>query len=142
MSTDGTRRPILLIRTVGMLGGVIDLLLLEPDGSTRLVMHRDSCAGDENLESLAEEVAALGTPYEDVIVDLEQVKWLNSTGLGWLVGLSRQRKQVGDAVALVGVSDRVAKLLQVTSLSIALPSYATLEEAALAMRQEGPEDAD
>ena len=70
--------------------------------------------------------------FHDVIVDLEPVQWLNSTGLGWLVGLSRQRKLQGDTVALAGANERIIKLLHVTSLDLVLPLHATVAEAARA----------
>ena len=92
----------------------------------------------EDLETLVRVIALADNDFQDVVVDLEGVKWLNSTGLGWLVGLARQRKHQGDAVALVGTNERIANLLEVTSLTLALPSHATLAEAVASLRAQGP----
>jgi anti-anti-sigma factor len=137
MSADETPPPILLIRSEGTLGAQVELHLLAVDGSPRLIARRDDLGPSEDLETLVRVAAMAETGFRDVVVDLEQVRWLNSTGLGWLVGLIRQRKLHGDTVALVGANERIAKLLQVTSLDIALPTYASLAEAARALRAEG-----
>ncbi len=142
MTRDATRPPILLIRNDGTCGAQVELHLLDPDGSTRLIGRRDGLGPDEDLETLVRVAEISDERFQDVVVDLERVKWLNSTGLGWLVGLVRHRKQYDDRVALVGVNERIAKLLQVTSLDIALPAYESLAAVAGALRAEGPETAD
>jgi anti-anti-sigma factor len=134
MTADATRPPILLIRAEGTLGRNVELHLLDPDGDTRLIACRDGLDSGEDLETLVRVAAMAQTHFQDVIVDLERVKWLDSTGLGWLVGLARQRKQQDDAVALAGVNERIAKLLEVTSLNLALPSHPTVAAAAASLR--------
>ncbi len=129
MTADGTRPPILLIRPEGILGGPVELHLLDADGSTRLIARREGLCPDEDLETLVRVAALDEHEVQDIVVDLDQVKWLNSTGLGWLVGLARQRKMHGDTVALVGGNERIARLLQVTSLDLALPAFETLDAA-------------
>ena len=137
MTADAGRPPILLIRGVGHLGGQIDFHLLDQDGGTQLVGRRDGPQPGDDLEMLVHDVATTGTSFQDVIVDLEPVKWLNSTGLGWLVGLNRRRKLQGDTVVLAGVNERIAQLLSTTSLDLVLDSYETVEAAAHALRGDG-----
>ncbi|MEZ4388915.1 MAG: STAS domain-containing protein [Candidatus Krumholzibacteriia bacterium] len=138
MTADGTRPPILLIRPEGNLGGPIELHRLDPDGNEHLIARREGLGPDEDLETLVRVVALADHQIEDVVVDLAQVKWLNSVGLGWLVGLVRQRKLHGDTVALVGVNERIASLLHVTSLDLALPVHDSLAAAMQALRTDGP----
>jgi anti-sigma B factor antagonist len=141
MTPDGTRPPILLIRSEANLCAPVELHLLEADGSTRLIERRESLGPTENLDKIVQEIVTAGTLFQDIVVDLGSVLWLNSTGLGALVGLIRQRKQLGETVALVGANERIAKLLKVTSLDLAMPSYETLAGAARSLRAEGPETA-
>lgn len=134
MTTDGQRPPILVIRGEGSFGTHLELLLLHPDGTTLPIGRQDHLGPETDLETLAQEVAATGTPFQDVVVDLEQVTWLNSTGLGWLVGLLREREKHGDAVVLAGASERIISLLEVTSLTLVLPNHETLAAAARSLR--------
>jgi anti-sigma B factor antagonist len=66
-----------------------------------------------------------------VVVDLSEVTFLDSTGLGVLVSaLRRKREQeAGDAFRLVVSRPQVSKVLEVTGLTSVFPIYRTLEEA-------------
>jgi anti-anti-sigma factor len=142
MTVDHTPPPILLIRGEGHLGGQVELYLLDADGTMNLLVRRDSPRDGSDLEAVVAEVAAGGTRFRDVLVDLERVQWLNSTGLGWLVGLVRQRKDQGDSAALACVNERVAKLLHATSLDLVVPSHETVAAAIRALRPAPEDDAD
>ncbi len=122
--------------------GRVEFFLLDGDGNERSIASREHPGAGKGLEAMVQEIAATGVDFQDVVVDLEKVVWLNSTGLGWLVGLARQRKQRGDGVVLTGANERVARLLHVTSLDLALPMYETIDAAAGALRLdvEGPAD--
>jgi anti-sigma B factor antagonist len=68
-----------------------------------------------------------------LIIDLSGVPYMDSAGLGSILGLyaSAQRKQAGFAV--VGASDRIKTLLQVTHVEDVLPSFATVADAEASM---------
>jgi anti-anti-sigma factor len=129
-----TALPILVIRGEGQFGWHVEVSLLAESGEPSLIERRDSSRDGIDLVALVSEIAAAGIRFQHVIVDLERVHWLNSTGLGWLVGLVRQRKDLGDGVALAGVNERIAQLLKVTALDLVLPCYASVAEAAAALR--------
>jgi anti-anti-sigma factor len=137
MTAESPRPPILVIRGDANFVGTIELFQRDQDGDETLVASREGPRAGGDLAALVAEIAASGTGFHDVIVDLEPVQWLNSTGLGWLVGLSRQRKLQGDTVALAGANERIIKLLHVTSLDLVLPLHATVAEAARALRDGG-----
>ncbi|MBD3220780.1 STAS domain-containing protein [bacterium] len=137
MTADRTPPPILLIRGEAHFVGKVEFALLDGDGNERSIASREHPPAGTGLEAMVQEIATAGTDFQDVIVDLEKVVWLNSTGLGWLVGLARQRKQQGDSVVLTGANERVAKLLHVTSLDLALPMHETIAAAAAALRTDG-----
>jgi len=134
MTDDHTPPPILVIHGEGHLGGPLALELLHADGTRLPLVHDAPAAAGSGPRPILEQVAAAGAVFHDVIVDLAAVSWLNSTGLGWLVGLVRDRKQAGGSVALAGTNDRIANLLETTALALVLPNHATVDEAARALR--------
>lgn len=64
-----------------------------------------------------------------IIVNLEKVSWINSTGLGILIsGYTTLRREGGDIV-LIHVSDRIESILYVTKLNLLFKTFETEEEA-------------
>ena len=75
-------------------------------------------------------VGALDDGARDVVVDLEGVDFLDSTGLGVLVaGLKRVRQHGGD-LSLVCTREHILKILDVTGLIKVLTVHDSLEAAA------------
>ncbi len=64
-----------------------------------------------------------------LIIDITAVPYMDSAGLGAILGLfaSAQRKNVGFAVA--GASDRIHTLFQVTHVDGVLPNFLTVADA-------------
>jgi anti-sigma B factor antagonist len=66
---------------------------------------------------------------KNIIVNLEKVSWINSTGLGILIsGYTSVRKGGGDLV-LIHVGDRIESILYVTKLNLLFNTYDSEEEA-------------
>lgn len=64
-----------------------------------------------------------------VIADLGQVDWMNSSGLGILIGgLTTMRNNDGD-IKLAKATDRIKSLLMITKLLTVFETFDTLEEA-------------
>ena len=67
-----------------------------------------------------------------LIVDMEQVEFLDSTGLGVLVGgLKRVRAHDG-SLRLVCTQERILKIFRITGLTKVFPIHDSVEEAAAA----------
>ena len=65
----------------------------------------------------------------DLVVDLSDVTFLDSTGLGVLVGgLKRVRAHEG-SLRLVCSQERILKIFRITGLTKVFPIHATLDEA-------------
>jgi anti-sigma B factor antagonist len=76
-----------------------------------------------------------------VVIDLDRVDFIDSTGIGVLVaGLNRLRS-VGGRLDLAGPSNRVVKLLRITNLDEVFSLYASVEEA-VASTDDGPDVTD
>jgi anti-sigma B factor antagonist len=64
-----------------------------------------------------------------LVVDLEKVDFLDSTGLGVLVGgLKRVRNHDG-SLALVCTQDKILKIFRITGLTKVFPIHDSVEEA-------------
>ena len=67
-----------------------------------------------------------------VIVDLSRVEFLDSTGLGVLVGALKRLRAVGGSLALVCGHERLLKIFRITALDRVFSLYDTVEAATAA----------
>ncbi len=80
----------------------------------------------ENVSNL------LGAGHHHLVVDMEHVDFLDSTGLGVLVGgLKRVRVHDG-SLHLVCTQEKILKIFEITGLSKVFPIYPTVDEAVAA----------
>jgi len=65
----------------------------------------------------------------NLVIDMEKVDFLDSTGLGVLVeGLKRVRTRGGD-LSIVVTQDKIIKIFEITGLNKAFSLHSTLEDA-------------
>lgn len=67
--------------------------------------------------------------HHHVVVDLEGVDLLDSTGLGILIGALRRVRLAGGDLRLVSVDPTLSATFEITGLGAALPLAASVEEA-------------
>jgi anti-sigma B factor antagonist len=67
--------------------------------------------------------------YGDVVLQLDTVEFVDSSGLGALVRLTQAARSKGGDVKLSGVPPKIHKVLQLTSLLSQFEIYASVEEA-------------
>jgi anti-sigma B factor antagonist len=96
-------------------------ILVALDGM--LVLGRES----QRLEWAVEKLIKEGKTK--IIVDLSKVPYVDSAGIGILVGSLGHCKQGGGQMRVVGVDDRVMQILKITNVDKVLPLDANLEEA-------------
>lgn len=65
----------------------------------------------------------------NVVVNLESVDFLDSTGLGVLVGALKRVKAHDGTLALVCTQDKILKIFKITGLTKVFPIYDSVEEA-------------
>ena len=84
-----------------------------PDGSTlHNKLHELRSAGSHN-----------------VVVDLDGVRFMNSSGLGMLIGALTTMRNAGGDLRLARVGERVLSLLMITKLVSVFKHFDTVEEA-------------
>ncbi|HEU0048421.1 MAG TPA: STAS domain-containing protein [Nitrososphaera sp.] len=103
-----------------------DVFILRCDG--RIVF------GDEGAV-LRERVGNMLSGSPKIVVNLTGVNYIDSGGLGILVGLSVSARNRGGELKLVSPSKRVNDLLQRTNLDTILRVYGNDEEAVAAFRK-------
>ncbi len=65
-----------------------------------------------------------------VIINLSKVEYLDSTGLGVLIGGLKRLRESGGNLALVGPGMRIQRIFEITGLNKIFDIYATEDEAA------------
>lgn len=99
-----------------------DIVVLELSG--KIMGGPDASLLNDKLHQLIE------TGKTKVIADLGKVNWMNSSGLGILIGgLTTMRNSGGD-LKLANITDRIQSLLMITKLLTVFETYETLEKAA------------
>lgn len=64
-----------------------------------------------------------------IAVDMAQLEFMDSSGLGVLIGGVKRAARAGGALVLVSAPDRVLRVLKITGVARVLPVFATLGEA-------------
>ncbi|NWG12168.1 MAG: STAS domain-containing protein [Acidobacteria bacterium] len=103
------------------------------DGIIVLALSRD-LKGPSEL-TLKERIDALVREgHRQIVVDLKNLPYVDSTGLGRLIRAHISVRQSGGRVRLCNVTPRVMDLLKLSRLDTVLDIYATEEEALAAVR--------
>lgn len=110
--------------------GTVDLDIATSRSGDHTVVH---VAGEIDVytapalrERLDEEI---GRGHHDLVVDLSEVTFMDSTGLGVLVGRLKLIRVHEGALRLVCAHDRVLKVFAITGLDKVFEIYATVDDA-------------
>jgi anti-sigma B factor antagonist len=95
--------------------------ILEMSG--KLMGGPDADAFDETLKTLIHEGC------RNVIVNMDKVSWVNSTGLGILISGYTTLKKSGGELKLLKVSDRIENIFIVSKLYTVFASFQDEDEA-------------
>ena len=84
-----------------------------------------------NGKQLKEKVGVIEDTSEssNLILDIKDVEYIDSTGLGILIGIKRRTTEMGGRLTLVLHSDRIIKLFEITGLSNIFTITRSLENA-------------
>src|SRR5579864_1481792 len=100
-----------------------------PVGEVLLIRcHGRIVAGNE-VFTLHSSVSDAIDKYGDVVLQLDHVEFVDSSGLGALVRLMQAARSKGGDLKLSGVPANIRKVLQMTSLLSQFETYDSVEEA-------------
>jgi anti-sigma B factor antagonist len=115
---------------------VVELSLqvdVEPEGPdtagwtvVRVGGELDNATGPRLRERL---VAAIAERGANVVLDLSGVEFLDSTGLGVLVGVPKRARTLGGDLRLAAATPPVRRVFEITALDRTLPIADTVAEA-------------
>ncbi|RAX46213.1 anti-anti-sigma factor [Arthrobacter sp. AQ5-05] len=80
-----------------------------------------------NLRTYVDEVVATGASR--IVVNLAQTTFMDSSGLGALIGCLKAARQAGGDLRIAAVQPQVKMVLELTSMDRVLTSYASAQEA-------------
>ncbi len=101
----------------------------EKDGVVCIALNGKIMGGPEATE-INEKINLLLDEHKlKILVDLKNVDWMNSSGLGILIGAVTVIKNNNGALRLIHVSDRIKNLLRITKLDTVFEIHDTYEAA-------------
>lgn len=113
----------------------LTLTTRDADGVKVIVASGRIVFGEES-NSLRREIKPLvQSPDSAVVVDLTDVAYMDSGGIGALVGLYTTARATGCQFTLAGANSKVMHVLEITKLAGILGMYANAEEAASKLRR-------
>jgi anti-sigma B factor antagonist len=95
--------------------------ILEVEGT--LVLGREC----EQLERLVGKMVQEGK--KKIILDLSKVSYVDSFGIGILVGAFGRCKEGGGVMRVAGVQDKILHIIKIARVDLVLPLDASVEEA-------------
>ena len=99
------------------------------DGVAVLSLDGDVLGGPDGSALHDALAAARGDGPLQAIVDLSGVRFMNSSGLGMLVGALTSARNTGGDLRLADVGDRVLAILQVTQLDGVFQRFDSVDDA-------------
>ena len=85
--------------------------------------------GSESEQFKSEVKRLMGEGVKNILVNLEDVPWVNSTGLGTLIAGYTSVKRDGGTLKLLNVTDRIQSILMITRLGTIFETYDNETEA-------------
>ncbi len=95
--------------------------VLEPRG--KMMGGSDTGEIDEKLYTL------MGKGIKDVVIDLGQTDWINSSGLSILIHHWKKYNDGGGHLRLANLTQKIEKILVISKLTSVFETYETLDEA-------------
>jgi anti-sigma B factor antagonist len=107
------------------------LLRLEsrPVGDVLVIQCQGRIVAGKEVYTLHSYVGDSFIKYGDVVLQLDQVEFVDSSGLGALVRLMQAARSKGGDLKLSGLPPRIRKVMEMTSLLAQFETYDSVEEA-------------
>ena len=100
------------------------------DNDFLIITLKGDLIGEENGQSITGELEKYnGNGNLNVIIDISDVRYINSSGIGVLITLLTKVRNKGGELCLINPSESVQKLLIITKLQAIFKVFATIPEA-------------
>ncbi|HLG94228.1 MAG TPA: STAS domain-containing protein [candidate division Zixibacteria bacterium] len=101
----------------------------EQDGVTILAPKGKIMGGPDSTELHEKLRELIKNNTKKVVIDLSEVDWMNSTGLGILISGLTTMRGAGGELKLARVTDKIQSLLVITKLVTVFESHDSVETA-------------
>lgn len=101
----------------------------EQNGITIITLSGKIMGGPEAGEINDQINSLIDQEKHKIIIDLKEVDWMNSSGLGILIGAITTLKNNGGTLGLTNVSERIMNLLKITKLIDVFTIYQDIDSA-------------
>ena len=99
------------------------------DGTQRTV-HLEGTCDLASAPQLREKLLELRPPaVRDLVIDVSGLEFIDSTGLGLLLGAMRRLREAGGTFGLAGATGAVLRVLEITDLDKVFPLFPDIESA-------------
>ena len=100
------------------------------DNNIAVVVVKGKLMGGPETDACHQKVKEMITDgHNNVIIDLSNVKWLNSRGLGMLMACFTSCKNSGGEMKIAGATEKVNSLLMMTKLMTIFESFDNADQA-------------
>lgn len=99
-------------------------------GDVAILSLKGKLMGGPETQAVHEKVKELAeNKVLKVVIDLGSVKWMNSSGLGAIMGSMTTLKNAGGELKLANVTEKVKSLFIITKLITIFETYESVDEA-------------
>lgn len=77
-----------------------------------------------------------GSNVETLVMDFSQVSFMDSAGIGMVMGRYQNMKRLGGKLCIVGMKGTVRRILEMSGLTGVIPAYVTQEAFLEGMKNE------
>ncbi len=107
----------------------MDYSVSEQDDIVIISLNGKIMGGPEATEINEKFNQLIDTKKLKIIIDLNNVEWMNSSGLGILIGAVSLFRNNNGQLRIINVSERIQNLLKITKLAGIFETSSSLEEA-------------
>ncbi|MEZ4653045.1 MAG: STAS domain-containing protein [Candidatus Eisenbacteria bacterium] len=105
-------------------------LRVSTEGGVLLLALEGRLTGASDASRLVETVERqVSHEQNTVVIDLEHISWVDSTGVGALVSSFETIRRLGGTVRFCGLNDRLLRIMEITKLDQVLEITATRADA-------------
>ncbi len=99
-------------------------------GDVALLQVSGKLMGGEETKEVHEKVKSLlADGIKKIVIDVSDVKWLNSSGLGMLISCLTSVTNAEGQLKIAGATEKINSLLMITKLITVFDTYETVDRA-------------
>jgi anti-sigma B factor antagonist len=112
----------------------------EEDGVMILEVSGKVMGGPDADKFKSEIAGMIDSGVDKLLIDLSEVPWMNSSGVGILISAYTSMRNAGAQVKFLNINERVKSILMVTKLLTVFESYYNRADALASFRPAGAEN--